>query len=101
MSCVTSQLINAWPNKRLLDYRYAEQLRDMAPAILLACVMAACVRLVLLLGLSDWATLLIQVPLGVAVYIALSALLRVDSFCFMLSILRRFRDGRRTAAQDE
>ena len=101
VSCVTSQMVNAWPNKRLLGYRYLEQLRDMAPSILLACVMAACVRLVLLLGLGDWATLLIQVPLGVAVYIALSALFRVDSFNFILSILRRFRDSRRPGAQNE
>ncbi len=101
VSCVTSQMINAWPNKRLLDYRYLQQLRDMAPAILLACAMAVCVRLVLLLGLSDWATLLIQIPLGAAIYVAFSALFRVDSFLFLLSILRRLRDNRRPGAQNE
>ena len=99
VSCVSSQLINAWPNRRLLDYRYGEQLRDMAPSILLAASMAACVRLVLLLGLRDWVTLLIQIPLGMAVYIGLSALLRVDSFRFLLEVLRRSLHARRGGAQ--
>ena len=75
-------------------------MKRMLLVILLACAMAVCVRLVLLLGLSDWATLLIQIPLGAAIYVAFSALFRVDSFLFLLSILRRLRDNRRPGAQN-
>ena len=95
VSCVTSQLINSWPNRKLLDYSYLHQLRDMAPAILLSLVMALCVRPVVALGLNDWLTLLIQIPAGVLIYFALSAIFHVDSFRFMLDVAKKLLSSRR------
>ena len=95
VSCVTSQLINSWPNRKLLDYSYLHQLRDMAPAILLSLAMALCVRPVIALGLNDWLTLLIQIPAGVLIYVALSAIFHVDSFNFMLDVAKKLLSSRR------
>lgn len=39
LSSLLSQLINTWPNRKLLDYRYLEQLKDILPSILLAIFM--------------------------------------------------------------
>ena len=89
ISELASQGINAWPNKKLLGYSYAAQLKDMAPAILLSLFMAACVYPISLLSLSDLPTLLIQVPLGVAIYVLGSRLLKLDSFDYLLSVVRR------------
>ena len=96
-SATVAQVINAWPNKRLLDYPYSRQLRDMLPAILLSCVMAAVVSFVPRLGLSDLLTLIIQVLTGAALYAAGSAVLKLDSFTFLLGIVKRFL-GRGKAA---
>lgn len=41
LSSLLSQLINTWPNRKLLDYRYLEQLKDILPSILLAISWAA------------------------------------------------------------
>ena len=89
ISELASQGINAWPNKKLLGYSYAAQLKDMAPAILLSLFMAACVYPVSLLGLSDLPTLLIQVPFGMAIYVLGSRLLKLDSFDYLLSVARK------------
>ena len=43
VSCVLSQIINSWPNKRLLGYGYLEQLRDLIPGVILAVIMGICV----------------------------------------------------------
>ena len=86
---VLSQIINAWPNSRLLDYSYLRQLADLLPTILLAAAMGACVYPVSLLGLSDIVTLVIQVPLGVLVYVLGSKLLRIDSFEYLMSIVKK------------
>ena len=86
---VLSQIINAWPNSRLLNYSYLRQLADLLPTILLAAAMGACVYPVPLLGLSDIVTLVIQVPLGVLVYVLGSKLLRIDSFEYLMSIVKR------------
>ena len=92
-SGVAAQLINAWPNRKLLDYAYLQQLKDIGPAVLLSLGMAAVVYLIRLLGLGDFLTLLLQIPLGVLVYVALSTLLKLDSFQYILSIVRRFLPG--------
>ena len=86
---VLSQIINAWPNSRLLNYSYLRQLADLLPTILLAAAMGACVYTVSLLGLSDIVTLVIQVLLGVLVYVLGSKLLRIDSFEYLMSIVKR------------
>ena len=93
-SATVSQVINAWPNKKLLDYSYLQQLRDMLPAIAMAAAMALCIYPVKLLGLGDWGRLLLQVPLGAAVYAGGSALFKIDSFDYVLSIVKMFL-GRR------
>ena len=86
---VLSQIINAWPNSRLLNYSYLRQLADLLPTILLAAAMGACVYPVPLLGLSDIVTLVIQVPLGVLVYVLGSKLLHIDSFEYLMSIVKK------------
>lgn len=90
ISSVTSQVINSWPNKKLLDYPYLSQLKDILPGILLAIFMGGCVSFVPLLGLGNLATLAIQIPLGAAIYLALSALLRLDSFEYLLGMVKSY-----------
>lgn len=82
-------LLNARANRRLLGYAYGQQLHDILPAFALSAVMGLCVWPVGLLGLGDWATLAIQVPLGAAVYLLASKLCRVDSFTFLWDTLRQ------------
>lgn len=94
-SATLSQVINAWPNKKLLDYSYPQQLKDMLPAILLAALMAGIVSLVSFLPLNDWLMLASQVLLGVIIYVAGSKLARIDSFEYMLSIVKRLLNRRK------
>ena len=85
------QLINTWPNRKLLDYSYGDQIRDILPNILLAAVMGGCVFVVGLIGLPDWATLLIQVALGAVLYAGLSAATKNESYRYLLDVLKNFR----------
>ena len=87
VSGIVSLFINAWPNRRMLDYRIRDQLRDTAPAVLMSLGMSALVFPVTLLGLNDWATLGIMVPAGIAFYVGVSALLKLESFRFLLEVV--------------
>ena len=89
-TCAVNQLITTHPNKKLLGYGYREQITDILPSILLAGFMGVTVYLVTLLRLNDFVTLAIQVPLGVAIYVAGSKLLRIDSFDYILGIVKGF-----------
>ena len=90
VSSIASQIINASPNKKLMNYGYIEQLKDILPGILLACVMGVMIYPIQFLGLSDLITLLIQVPLGAVVFIAFSKILHIDSFEYVLSLVKGF-----------
>lgn len=90
VSGVTSQMINSWPNKKLLSYGYAEQLRDIIPSILLAVFMGGCVNLISILDLSAVVTLLIQIPLGAVIYIGTSALFHFEEFEYLLGMIKSF-----------
>lgn len=97
-SSILSQVINAWPNRKLLDYRYLQQLKDMLPAILLSAFMGFTVHFVNSFVLSSILTLIIQVPMGVIIYAGLSMLFKVDSFKYILSIIKKMTSrGKETA----
>lgn len=88
VSSVSSQIINSWPNRKLLNYGYLEQLKDILPGIALAVFMGCCVSVVSLFHLSNIVTLLIQIPLGAVIYIAASALLHLKSFEYLMDMIR-------------
>lgn len=88
VSSVLSQIINSWPNRKLLNYGYLEQLKDVIPSIALAVLMGFCVNLVSLLDLSNIVTLLIQIPLGAVIYIITSELLHLESFNYLMDLIR-------------
>lgn len=94
---IMSQIINSWPNRKLLDYHYGDQLRDMLPQISLSCLMGGIIYCVTFLGLNDWLTLLIQLPLGAVIYIAGSKLFHIDSYEYVLGILKNYLPKRKKA----
>ena len=95
VSSVLSQIINTWPNKKLLDYSYIEQLKDILPGILLAVTMALIVHCVEFLSLNDWLTLLTQVSLGVAIFVGGSKLFKLESYEYVKQMLLSFLRTRR------
>lgn len=85
---VFSLLLNILPNGKLLGYGYGQQLRDVLPAWALSGAMFAAVRLVGLLGLSLLPELLLMIAVGMGTYVLLSALFRVESFGYLLNMLK-------------
>jgi len=83
-----SQFINSFPNKKLLNYTYLQQVYDMLPYIALSAVMGGCVYLINFLHLSDWASLAIQIPLGAIIYIGGSILFKMETYHYLLDILK-------------
>ena len=56
VTSVLSQIINSWPNKKLLGYHYLAQLKDMLPQIVLSCIMGAAFYCMQFAQLNDIAT---------------------------------------------
>lgn len=85
---VFSLLVNAFPNRKLIDYGLKEQLRDIVPNWLLSAAMLVLVRLVHLAGLSLIPELIVMVLVGVVSYVAMSVIFRVESFTYIWKMLK-------------
>ncbi|MBR3811650.1 MAG: lipopolysaccharide biosynthesis protein [Agathobacter sp.] len=89
---VTSCFINAYPNKKLIDYSYFEQIRDYLPALIVSTVMCLAVYCVGYIECALIVKLLLQIILGVVVYIVLSILFQLKGFKMLLTVLKGFRN---------
>ncbi|SEH65355.1 Membrane protein involved in the export of O-antigen and teichoic acid [Ruminococcus flavefaciens] len=88
VSSIISQVINAWPNKKLLNYSYLEQVVDMIPQIIASAIMGGVICLINFIDMNYILMLAIQVPLGVAVYILCSKFMHIDSYEYLMDTLK-------------
>ena len=96
LSSVLSQIINSWPNRKLLGYTYLEQLKDILPGILTAVAMGLCVFMLSFLSLPDLATLAIQIPVGALLYFAFSLLFKLEAFRYLVESARALLAKKKT-----
>ncbi len=89
-----STVVNAWPNRRVIGYSYGEQVRDMAPAVLLTAAAVAAGWAVSLLPVAGVALIALQSLAFAAVYLGLAALLRVEELSYLVSTARGFLASR-------
>jgi teichuronic acid exporter len=85
---IMATFINAYPNNKLLDYRYIEQWNDILPSLLLSLVMGGVVYSFKWLGLSALITLIIQVFIGVILYVGMAWLFKLECFSYLLNTLK-------------
>lgn len=95
VTTILSQIINSFPNRKLLNYSYIDQLKDMLPQIFITIIMGIIVYCVQFFKFNSILTLLIQVPLGIIIYVACSKVFKVDSFIYVMDILKDFMKKRK------
>lgn len=94
-SSIINQIINSWPNRKLLGYGYFEQIKDILPNIILAITMGCIVYPIKNLALPTILILIIQVCCGGVIYILFSYLFKLESFAYVLTIAKKFIQKRR------
>lgn len=90
VSGILSQIINSWPNWKLLNYNYFEQLRDILPSIIIAVGMEICVYFISFIPMPTIVTLLIQIVIGAVIYIGVSAALKLEEFEYLFGMIKSF-----------
>lgn len=83
-------VINAFPNRTILQYSYLQQIKDIFPSFALSAVMGGCVYAFSYLPLNDVLILAVQCIVGVLLYIAGSALFRLDSYAYVKQTIKSF-----------
>lgn len=88
ITTIASCFINAYPSKKLIGYSYMEQVKDFLPALVVSLVMCAVVLTIGRLSLAPVWTLLIQMAVGVTVYVGISAVFRLKAFLQLMKMLK-------------
>ncbi len=95
ITSIISIFINAYPNKKLLNYTLKEQFKDILPAFSISLVMGAIVfimgKIINIASLSPIKLLLyliLQVGVGAVVYIGLAYVFKFESFTYLINSIK-------------
>lgn len=91
---VISCFVNAHPNKKLLNYSYVEQIKDILPSFGMSIIMGGFVYAVTLLQFNNIITLLIQISIGIFVYWIESKLFHVESYVYIVDMMKKMKKRR-------
>ncbi|GFI41514.1 teichuronic acid biosynthesis protein TuaB [Thomasclavelia cocleata] len=90
-SAVLCSFLNASPNRKLLNYGYREQIKDILPAMFLSMFMGGVVLLWTFTGMSSTMILVCQVITGAVIYISGSKLLKLESYTYIIDMAKSFK----------
>ena len=85
---ILAQIINTWPNRKLLNYKYQDQIYDIIPFLLASCSTGCLMSTVYLLNLSQIATLLLQIATGFITYITISHIFKFEVYNLLLNQIK-------------
>lgn len=86
---LAEQVIDSFPNRKLINYSYFAQMKDILPNIILAVFMGVCVHFVYYLNIVYWVQLIIQIILGAFIYISGSFIFKLESFTYLLDMWKK------------
>lgn len=87
-----SMVLNMMPNKKLIGYGLKDQIIDIAPVGILSIVMGSVVWCIGKIPAHDAVILVVQIVVGVVVYIAGSQIMRIDSYSYLINFVKKKRD---------
>lgn len=83
-----SLYINCIPSKKLLNYGIREQLKDFLPYVLLSVAMGIGIGFLNMLPVNIFVILLLQIVLGISIYLLGSVLLKFETFYYLRELIR-------------
>lgn len=90
---IIGSFVNSYPNKKLLNYSYIEQIKDIFPSFVLSIIMGIIVYSILLFKFSNLLTITIQIIIGGISYVGLSYLFKLECFMYLLNIVYKKKRG--------
>jgi O-antigen/teichoic acid export membrane protein len=90
ITTIISSFINAFPNKKLLNYSYWEQIKDLLPNMIISAIMGCAVYFMGYIPINTIALLCLQVLTGIVIYIILSVITKNYGFYFIWGYIKNF-----------
>ncbi|RIJ63536.1 lipopolysaccharide biosynthesis protein [Rummeliibacillus sp. POC4] len=96
LSSVISFFINASPNVKLLNYSIQEQCKDIIPSLILSLIMGGIVYTIHWASLNPIIMLLVQITIGIIIYVGLSIIFKVECFSYLIKSLKEVLANKKT-----
>lgn len=95
LTTITSCFINAYPNTKILKYKYSEQFKDILSNMAAAILMGILIYPIKYLIVNKFLLILVQVILGTIFYILLSKAFKLESFYYIINMVKERLANRR------
>ena len=92
---IISTFVNAYPNRKLLNYYYLEQIKDILPNLLITIIMFVIVYSISFININVYLLLIIQIILGIIIYVGLVYLFKLESFNYLLKMIKETLDKKK------
>lgn len=83
--------VNAYPNKKLLNYSFRQQMADILPSVCMSLIMATIVYFFGRIPLNAYISFGIQIILGITMYLVLSLITKNSELKYLISLIKRKR----------
>lgn len=94
---ILSTIINSFPNRKLLNYGYFEQIKDIFPNLFIAILMFIVVYIIGYLDFNNvFLLMLLQILVGAVFYMFLMSIFKLESYIYLLNIIKnKFKEVRK------
>lgn len=88
ISGVISTYINSFPNRKLFNYSFREQWLDILPSLTISFIMGSVVYGILWMNFPPIFTVILQIVVGIVLYIGLAKLFKLEAFHYLWATLK-------------
>lgn len=90
VTSIISSMLNAYPNKKLLNYSYIEQIKDILPMIIISSIMAILVNYIGIIDFNIYVKMIVQIFSGMVIYVCLAKVFKIDVMDYLLIQIKNF-----------
>ena len=95
LSGIISTFINSYPNKKLLNYAYKEQILDILPSLLISLIMGGLIYFLSYIVKGNFSLIVTQVIFGGISYVLLSIIFKLECYKYLLNTIKEILNRRR------
>jgi len=87
---IFATIVNTYPNRKLLNYKYKYQLKDLLPNLIISIIMGIVVYSIKYINISNVIMLILQVIIGVITYVLLSIITKNENLYYLIDYIKSY-----------
>ena len=88
-----ANIVNMWPNKKLLKYGILNQVRDLIPATVLSLIIFVTSYPINRTNLPDYIKIICCISTCLIIYISISHFFKLESYTYIINLIKKLRNN--------